>query len=132
MKKTALLNSALSAAVARMGHTDRIVVADCGLPIRGTAERIDLALRKGTPAFMEVLETLLEELHVERAILAEEIRDVSPKMHRSIIEALGRDVEVEYVPHEEFKRLTESTVAVVRTGECTSFANVILQSGVTF
>nr|WP_075576098.1 D-ribose pyranase [Olsenella timonensis] len=132
MKKALLLNSSVSAAISRMGHTDWITIADCGLPVRGSAERIDLALHKGVPGFLDVLSTVLSELCVERAILAEEIKETSPEMLRAVLSELGEGVSVEYVPHEEFKRLTQDSVAVVRTGECTSYANVILQSGVTF
>ena len=131
MKKSTLLNSGLSAVIARMGHTETLTIGDCGLPIRGTAERIDLALKKGVPTFLETLDTILTELCVERAVLAEEIRTVSPEMHQAILDRLP-GIPVEYVPHEEFKRQTESSKAVVRTGECTSYANIILVSGVTF
>jgi len=132
MKKTILLNAPLSAVIASMGHTDSIAIADCGLPIRGDAKRIDLALKLGTPSFLETLDTVLSELYVERAVLAEDIKIVSPQMHKEILSRLGADVKVEYVPHEDFKKLTESAKAVVRTGENTSFANILLYSGVTF
>lgn len=132
MKKTTLLNAPLSAIIAKMGHTDSIAIADCGLPIRGTTERIDLALKLGSPSFLETLETILSELFVERAVLAEEIKTVSPELHNKILEMLGDKIKVEYIPHEEFKKLTESARAVVRTGECTPFANILLFSGVTF
>ena len=131
MKKSALLNSGLSAVIARMGHTETLTIGDCGLPIRGAAERIDLALKKGVPTFLETLDTVLTELCVERAVLAEEIKTVSPEMHQAIMDRLP-GIPVDYVPHEEFKRRTESSKAVVRTGECTSYANIILVSGVTF
>lgn len=132
MKKGILLNSDISAVVARMGHTDRITIADCGLPIRGQAQRIDLAVKFGIPGFLETLDTVLSEMKVQKIILAEEIRSVSPEMDEAIRNRFGEEVEVEYVPHEDFKKLTEQTAAVVRTGECTSYANVILESGVTF
>lgn len=131
MKKAILLNSAVSSVIARMGHTETLTIGDCGLPIRGQAERIDLALKKGTPSFLETLDAILTELCVERAVLAEEIKTVSPDMHRAILERL-KGVQVDYVPHTEFKRQTEESRAVVRTGECTSYANIILVSGVTF
>ena len=131
MKKSALLNSGLSAVIARMGHTETLTIGDCGLPIRGAAERIDLALKKGVPTFLETLDTVLTELCVERAVLAEEIKTVSPEMHQAILDRLP-GIPVDYVPHEEFKRQTECSKAVVRTGECTSYANIILVSGVTF
>lgn len=132
MKKNMLLNAPLSAVIASMGHTDSIAIADCGLPIQGDAKRIDLALKKGTPGFLETLDTVLSELFVEHAVLAEEIKTVSPSLHREIISRLGDGVSVEYIPHEEFKKRTKSAKAVVRTGECTSYANILLYSGVTF
>lgn len=131
MKKATLLNGPLSAVVAAMGHTDTLTLGDCGLPIRGAAERIDLALTKGVPSLLETLDAVLSELCVERAVLAEEIETRSPAMHAAILERLG-GVPVDYVPHEELKARSESSRAVVRTGECTSYANIILVSGVTF
>ena len=131
MKKTTLLHSGLSAVIARMGHTETLTIGDCGLPIPGQAQRIDLALKKGTPSFLETLDAVLTELCVERIVLAEEIKTVSPEMHQAILDRFP-GLPVDYVPHQEFKARTEGSVAVVRTGECTSYANVILVSGVTF
>ena len=131
MKKGTLLNSELSSVIARMGHTDTLTIGDCGLPIRGQAQRVDLALIKGIPGFLDTLDAVLSELCVERAVLAEEIRAVSPEMHRKILSRLT-GMRVDYVPHVDFKNQTEGSRAVVRTGECTSYANIILVSGVTF
>lgn len=132
MKKTKLLNSMISAVVSEMGHTDTLTISDCGLPIRGEAKRIDLAVKLGVPGFLETLDTVLSELCVERIILAEEIREKSSWMNEEILQRFSPNIKVEYVPHEKFKKLTEKTTAVIRTGECTSYANIILVSGVTF
>ena len=132
MRKTVLLNSSISAVISQMGHTDMLTVGDCGLPIPEYVERIDLALKKGVPAFLETLDTILEELCVEKIILAEEIKAASPAMHDEILKRFGEKVEVEYVPHVEFKARTGESRAIVRTGECTPYANIILCSGVTF
>ena len=132
MRKTVLLNSNISAVISQMGHTDMITVGDCGLPIPEYVERIDLALKLGVPGFLETLDTMLEELCVEKIILAEEIKSASPKMHEEILKRFDAKVQVEYVPHSEFKVRSGEGRAVVRTGECTPYANVILCSGVTF
>ena len=121
MKKTALLNSELSYVIAKMGHTDTLTVGDCGLPIPQETQRIDLALRKGTPGFLETLDT----------ILAEEMKDVSPELWHETLHRFP-NIKVTYVSHEKLKELTKKSRAVVRTGETTSYANVILVSGVTF
>lgn len=132
MRKTKLLNSGVSSVISRMGHTDMLTIGDCGLPIPQGVERIDLALKLGVPGFLETLDTVLEELCVERILLAEEIRSASPEMHREILARFPEGVRVDYVPHEEFKRMSGQSKAVVRTGACTAYANVILCSGVTF
>lgn len=108
-----------------------LVIADAGLPIPQSTLRIDLAVSAGIPAFLDVLETVLEEMQVERAIIAEEIIETSPQMHRALIAMLG-DIPVETVSHEAFKQTTQSARAIARTGEFTPFANVILVSGVVF
>jgi D-ribose pyranase len=131
MKKTGLLNQPLSAVIAGMGHTDSLVIADAGLPIPAFVERIDLAVADGIPGFMQVLRATLGELQVEHAVLADEIKDRSPALYAQILEALGA-IPVSYVPHEDFKALTGEAAAVVRTGEFTPYANIILFSGVVF
>jgi D-ribose pyranase len=111
-----------------MGHTDRLAVADAGLPIPLTTRRVDLSVVSGLPGFREVLRPILAELVVEEALLAQEIVEENPEMHRAIVDLLG-PVPVRYLPHAEFKKLLPETKAVIRTGECTPYSNVILCSG---
>jgi len=131
MKKGGILNKKLCEVIASLGHTDTVVICDAGLPIPDENQRVDLALEQGIPGQIQVLRALLKEITVEKAILADEIRKVSPKMHEEILKVLG-DIEVEYVPHSEFKKLTEKSKAIVRTGEFTPYANVILVCGCAF
>ena len=131
MKKTGILNRDISEVVASLGHMDTIVIADAGLPIPPETQRIDLALTKGIPTFLDTLRAVLVEMHVEKAIVAEEMLEVSPKVHEAIKEML-RDVPIETVTHLIFKEQTRSARAVIRTGEFTPYANVILVSGVIF
>ncbi|MEH7441984.1 D-ribose pyranase [Bacillus sp. JJ1122] len=131
MKKNGVLNSEIANVLARMGHTDYIVIADCGLPIPDETKRIDLALTKGVPSFSEVLTTILDDFVVEKAILALEIKTDNGALLKEI-ERSGQLNNVEYVTHEEFKNLTKKAKAVIRTGECSPYANIILHSGVIF
>ncbi|MEG1557578.1 MAG: D-ribose pyranase, partial [Oscillospiraceae bacterium] len=71
MKKNELLNDRVSAVIATMGHKETLAVGDCGLPVPKETERIDLALKKGIPTFIDTLCTVLGELCVEKVILAE-------------------------------------------------------------
>jgi D-ribose pyranase len=132
LKKTQLIHSELSHILAALGHTDMIVVCDSGLPIPRHLKRIDLALTRGVPGFLETVKVILSELCVERAWIASEMKEKSRPMYDQLTALLDR-VPIQSLPHEEFKRLVEQkAVAVVRTGEYTPYANVILQSGVVF
>ena len=131
MKKIGILNQPLSAVIAGLGHMDTLVIADAGLPIPPETQRIDLALAEGLPAFLDTLRVVLGEMQVERAIVAQEMLDVSPGMYEAIGDLLG-DVPIEIVTHLIFKEQTRSARAVVRTGEFTAHANIILVAGVVF
>ncbi len=131
MKKTGLLNQPLSAVIAGMGHGDTLVIGDCGLPIPAGVQRIDLALIAGAPGFLQTLQAVLLELQVESAAIASEMPAQSPALYEALLPQLG-GVAVEQVTHARFKEMTAKAVAVVRTGECTPYANIILTSGVVF
>ncbi len=131
MKKIGILNQPISSVIAGLGHTDTLVIADAGLPIPPETQRIDLALTEGIPTFLDTLHAILTEMQVERAIVAEEMLDASPQVYKALEEILG-DVPVETVTHLTFKEQTRSARAVIRTGEFTPYANVILIAGVVF
>lgn len=131
MIKGNLLNSEILNVLSKMGHTDQITVADAGLPIPDQVKRIDLALKKGVPGFLETVALLKEYMTIEKIVLAEEITTHNPTVYASLLESFP-DIEVEWLSHEAFKKLTHSSKAIIRTGECTPYANVILQSGVDF
>lgn len=135
MKKNGILNSDISRVLSYMGHTDQIAVGDCGLPISEETERIDLALKFGVPGFMEVLCEVKKEMKIEKIILAEEIKTKNPEILEQILQLFDRaeeDCEIEYVSHEELKEKTHTCKAVIRTGETTPYANIILQSACLF
>ncbi len=133
MKKTGVLNPQLSRIIASMGHTDRLVVCDSGLPIPRTSEVVNLALTKNIPRFLETVRVVMEEMKVQKAVVAKELVSQGDGVYQKLLELLP-GVELQQVSHEEFKKLTArgGTIAFVRTGEATPYANVILEAGVTF
>lgn len=139
MKKGTLLNSEISYVLSKMGHRDQLAIGDAGLPIPNAVQRIDLAVAKNLPGFIPVLAAVLSEQRIESVIMAEEIKTVSPRLHDEILQklhAIERDdhikIQTDYVSHEDFKAKISDCKAVVRTGEFTPFANIILISGVVF
>lgn len=133
MKRSGVLNSDLSRIIASMGHTDKLVICDSGLPIPRSSEVVDLALTKNIPRFIDTLRTILEELKVDEAIVTNELVKGNPKYFKEI-NSLLNGIKVKKVSHEKFKEITKDNgnIVFVRTGEATSFANIILISGVTF
>ncbi|MEZ7159137.1 D-ribose pyranase [Streptomyces sp. MAD19A] len=129
MKKHGILNRHLSGALAELGHTDGVLVCDAGMPIPDGPRVVDLAFRAGVPSFAEVLEGLLGELAVEGATAAEEVRDANPAASALLT---GHFPDLVYVPHERLKQLTSGARLVVRTGEASPYANVLLRCGVFF
>ncbi|GEN46651.1 D-ribose pyranase [Alkalibacillus haloalkaliphilus] len=130
MKKQGILNSEIASVLAQLGHTDTIVIADCGLPVPDGVKRIDLALTKGTPSFVETLQAILADMEVEHVTLASEIKTNNEHVLTKIEQHYQG--EKDFVSHEDFKKLTKDAKVVIRTGETTPFANIILRSGVIF
>ena len=92
---------------------------------------IDLALTRGIPSFLDTLQVVLAEMAVEQAIIAEEMITVSPDLYEALVALLG-DIPIQTISHEAFKVQSGVARAVIRTGEYTPYANVILCSGVVF
>ena len=139
MKKGTVLNSEVSSVISRLGHTDTLVVCDAGLPIPHSTTRIDLALTQGVPSFMQVLDVVTIEMQVEEAILATEIKQHNPQLHETLLGHIkqlqqhqGNTIKISYITHEQFKKNTADSQAVIRSGECSPYANIILCAGVTF
>jgi len=131
MKKTSLLNSHLSQVIASMGHTDMLVISDAGFPAPPGVLRIDLAVTAGLPGFLEVVQAVATELETERLILASELATLDSPLPAAL-QACFPTAAVEYLSHDQFKIVAARARAVVRTGECTPYANVILVGGVTY
>lgn len=131
MKKVGILNSEISHVISKMGHTDSLAIGDCGLPIPEGTKRIDLALIKNIPTFMDTLKSVMMELEVEEVQIANETKEVSLEIFKEIKKQLG-DKKIIFISHEELKNNLKDCKAVIRTGEQTPYANIILKSGVIF
>lgn len=129
MKRAGILNRHLAGALAELGHGHGVLVCDAGMPVPRGPRVVDLAFRAGVPSFAEVLDGLLDELVVEGATAAHEVRDANPEAAALLA---GRFAGLELVPHERLKELSADARLVVRTGEARPYANVLLRCGVFF
>ncbi|GAA3716404.1 D-ribose pyranase [Nonomuraea antimicrobica] len=129
MRREGIWHPRLIEVLTGLGHTDLIVVADAGLPVPAGVERIDLLWSRGEPGFLPVLRAVLAEGVFEHATVAAELAD--PVAVSGLAAALG-PIRRSSVPHERLKELTGNARAVIRTGEATPYANVVLHAGVAF
>ncbi|MFW3591616.1 D-ribose pyranase [Staphylococcus caprae] len=134
MKKTEVLNSHISQAISTLGHYDLLTINDAGMPIPNDDKRIDIAVTKGLPRFIDVLENVLTEVEIQKIYLAEEIKTHNSKQLKAIKQLINDHVIIEFIPHSKMKEMLQSPLnkGNIRTGETTPFSNIILESNVTF
>lgn len=134
MQKVGILNSNIAKVLADMGHTDQIVIGDCGLPVPTGTPKIDLALRLGEPKFIDVTAEVAKYMEVQKIYVAPETEKENPAQWKALHEVFPED-KVEWVildSHETLKAMEKTAKVVIRTGEITPFSNVVLESGVIF
>jgi len=124
MKRSGILNADLARTVAALGHGDTLAIGDAGLPVPQGVACIDLAVTLGVPGIWDVLDAVLQEMVVERSVVADEATALMAQFNARLAP--------ETVSHEQLKLLTCKAKAVVRTGEATPYANVVLVAGVAF
>ena len=113
--------------LASAGHTDAFLICDAGYPVPSGPPRVDLAYRAGQAPFLDVLAAVAATIHVERAVIAVEASD---ELGFAIDEILGAPAE--RIAHQDLKARAQMCRGVIRTGEYTRYANVILTVGVAF
>ena len=61
-----VLNGEINRILGNLRHTDRICIADCGLPLPEGVEVVDLCVRLGQPSFLDVLKEITEHFDADR------------------------------------------------------------------
>jgi D-ribose pyranase len=132
VKAAGLLHAELSRIVAALGHGDTLVIGDAGLPVPPGVPVVDLAIAPGLPSHVAVVRAVLAELVVERGYANAEQPNASPDVAMALEATWPADVPLERIDHERLKERSRSARAIVRTGEFTPYANLILVAGVPF
>ncbi len=128
MKEIGILNRAVAAAIARQGHTDLMMVTDAGFAIPDGVEVIDLSIAVNKPMVVEVLEELHKYFSVEKMIISEDTKSVSPS-HFEKMTKVWDGIEVELIPQNDLRAMAKNVKTIIRTGDFTAYGNVVLVSG---
>jgi len=126
MLKTGILNPHLASLLARVRHTNTLVIADRGFPFWPQIETIDISLVDGVPTVLQVLEALAPNFVIGHAWMAAEFREANPAATVAAFQRLLPPIAFE--PHTEFKRRVPHAIGLIRTGDITQYGNVILES----
>jgi D-ribose pyranase len=129
MLKTGILNPQILSLLARVRHTNALVIADRGFPFWPMIETVDLSLVDGVPTVLQVLAAVRRNFVAAEAFMAEEFLQVNtPATQRAFAAAL-KGAKLTREPHREFKRRVPHAIGLIRTGDTVQYANLILISG---
>jgi D-ribose pyranase len=128
MLKTGILNPAINSLLSRARHTNTLVIADRGFPFWPQIETIDISLIDDIPQVLDVLNAIRRNFTVGHVFAAEEFLEVNTaptidNLHRAL-----NDVRLTFEPHIEFKKRVPGAIGLIRTGDTTQYANLILES----
>ena len=128
MLKTGILNPQLLDLLARFRHTNTLVIADRGFPFWPQVETVDISLVDDVPTVLQVLQAVRTQSVIGKAWMAKEfLRENDRRMQSRFVTAL-KGASVKFEPHVDLKKRVPNAIGLIRTGDTTQYANVILES----
>lgn len=123
-----ILNPLVNSLLARTRHTNTLVIADRGFPFWPGLETIDLSLVDGIPTVPQVLQAVLGNWRAGRVYMAEEFDAANDKATRRRFREALQGIPCTLEPHGQLKLRVPYAIGLIRTGETTQYANLILES----
>jgi len=124
-----ILNPQILALLARVRHTNALVIADRGFPFWSEIETVDISLVDNVPTVLQVLTAIRSNFNVTQAYMAREFQKNNTVAMRKEFSGCLRDIPVKFEPHIEFKKRVPDAIGLIRTGDTIQYANMILISG---
>jgi D-ribose pyranase len=129
MLNTGILNPQLLSLLARVRHTNALVIADRGFPFWPTIETVDLSLVDDIPTVLQVLAAIRPNFRIAQAYMAREfLRENTPATRALFAKAL-QGIPSTHEPHVQFKKRVPGAIGLIRTGDTIQYANMVLVSG---
>jgi D-ribose pyranase len=124
-----ILNPQINSLLARVRHTNLLVIADRGFPFWPMIETLDISLVDGIPTVLQVFQAIRPNFEIGEIIMAQEfIQANPPKVCQTFTSAIA-PLPLLYQDHTELKKLVPGAIGLIRTGDTTQYANMILVSG---
>lgn len=128
MLKTGLLNPHVLSLIARVRHTNTLVIADRAFPSWPMIETVDLSLVDGVPTVLQVLAAIRPNFVVGEVFMAEEFLQANSPATRKMFAAGLRGMKLTHEAHIDFKQRVPGAIGLIRTGDTVPYANMILVS----
>ena len=128
MLKTGILNPQINSLISRVRHTNTLVIADRGFPFWPVIETVDISLVDDVPTVLQVLSALRGNFVIGKAWMAQEFLANNTAKTRAAFAAALRGIQLTHEPHVEFKKRVPHAIGLIRTGDATQYANMILES----
>ena len=128
MLKTGILNPSLNSLLSRVRHTNTLVIADRGFPFWPMIETIDLSLVDNIPTVLQVLLAIRQNFVIGRVAMAEEFIKQNTAETQARLRAAVEGLALDFEPHITFKKRVPNAIGLIRTGDTTQYANMILES----
>jgi D-ribose pyranase len=129
MLNITILNPQILALLARVRHTNTLVIADRGFPFWPMIETVDVSLMDDVPTVLQVLAAVRPEFNIVQAYMAREFLRENTAVTRSRFARALAGVPLKHEPHLVFKKRVPGAVGLIRTGDTVQYANMILVSG---
>jgi len=129
MLNTTILNPQILSLIARVRHTNALVIADRGFPFWPQIETVDISLTNDIPAVLQVLGALRADFHAVQAYMAREFLKHNPAATRAAFAKALAGIPMTHEPHARFKQRVPEAIGLIRTGDTIQHANMILVSG---
>jgi D-ribose pyranase len=128
MLQSGILNPAINGLLSRVRHTNTLVLADRGFPFWREIETVDISLVDDIPRVLDVLRAVRRNFVIGRAYMAEQFRSTNDAATRRAFEEALAGIPVSFEAHEDFKKRVPMAVGLIRTGDSTQYANIIVES----
>jgi D-ribose pyranase len=128
MIKAGILNPQINSLLSRVRHTNTLVIADRGFPLWPEIETVDISLVDDIPTVLDVLHAIRPNFVIGAAWMAEEFRKHNTEKTQTQFAAALQGIRLTHEPHKELKKRISYAIGLIRTGDTTQYANVILES----
>jgi D-ribose pyranase len=129
MINNGILNPQILSLLARVRHTNALVIADRGFPFWPMIETVDISLVDDVPTVLQLIAAVRANHNFTQAYQAGEFLKNNTPATRQKFAAVLKGVPTIFEPHVEFKKRVPHAIGLIRTGDTVPYANTILISG---